>query len=405
MSQVETPVLPSPRSAEAAKNPKTRLAAGGREERGQAFRSLLQTLDKGAGKAVAEKPAEPGRAEPGDKAEAFPAERLADLLATAPTEPTSPTDGVADAARLLLGAAQPPAPETRPEPRRETGPRRDGFAALNGVLARAATGAADALEPAPRPATAEAGIALPTEEVALPDLPDATGLLDPKPAAAEATAKDAGPDKPFTIAVIRQETHLPPVLRLSPLQQVAEPIRQAASELSASRGQEVPDLGTAKPGGIAEPTKILHIQLSPVELGSIVVKLRISQGGMEVRLEASRAETAQLLANDREALREIVKASGHALDQVSVETVHVESAGADPRPGQDAPRDGGREDGAGRDGRGFDPSRQQDRQNDRQNDRPSPQRQDARQEALISTEDTHDRRESHRPGRDPLRYL
>lgn len=405
MSQVETPVLPSPRSAEAAKNPKTRLTAGGREERGQAFRSLLQTLDKGAGKGVAEKPTEPGRAEPGDKAEAFPAERLADLLATAPTEPTIPTDGAADAARVLLGAAQPPAPETRPEPRREAGPRRDGFAALNGVLARAATGAADALEPAPRPATAEADIALPTEEVALPDLPDATGLLDPKPVAAEATAKDAGPDKPFTIAVIRQETHLPPVMRLSPLQQVAEPIRQAASELSASRAQEVPDLGTAKPGGIAEPTKILHIQLSPVELGSIVVKLRISQGGMEVRLEASRAETAQLLANDREALREIVRASGHALDQVSVETVHVESAGADPRPGQDAPRDGGREDGAGRDGRGFDPSRQQDRQNDRQNDRPSPQRQDARNEALISTEDTHDRRESHRPGRDPLRYL
>ncbi len=81
MSQVETPVLPSPRGAEAAKNPKTRLTAGGREERGQAFRSLLQTLDKGAGKAVAEKPTEPGRAETGDKAEAFPAERLADLLA------------------------------------------------------------------------------------------------------------------------------------------------------------------------------------------------------------------------------------------------------------------------------------------------------------------------------------
>ncbi|AOG04073.1 flagellar hook-length control protein FliK [Bosea sp. RAC05] len=404
MSQVETPAPPSGRSAEAVKYSKARLAVGGREERGQAFRSLLQTLDKGAGKPAADKPAEPGRAEPGDRADAFPAERLADLLATAPTEPTIPTDGAADAARLLLGAAHPPAPETQAEPRREPGPRRDGFAALNGVLARAATGAADALEPASRPATAEAGVALPTEEAALPDLQEATGPLDPKASTPESAAKDTGADKPFTIAVIRQETHLPPVLRLSPLQQVAEPIRQAASEL-ASRTQEVPDLGTAKPGGIAEPTKILHIQLSPVELGSIVVKLRISQGGMEIRLEASRAETAQLLAHDREALREIVRASGHALDQVSVETVHVESAGADPRPGQDAPRDGAREEGAGRDGRGFDPSRQQDRQNDRQGDRQEPQRRDTRNDALISTEDTHDRRESHRPGRDPHRYL
>ena len=405
MSQVETPVLPAGRSAEAAKISKARLAVGGREERGQAFRSLLQTLEKGAGKPAADKPTETGRSEPGDRADAFPAERLADLLATAPAEPVATADSTADAARLLLGAAQPPAPETRPEPRREAGPRRDGFAALNGVLARTATGAADALEPAPRPAAAEAGVALPTEEVALPDLPDATGPLDPKASTPESAAKDTGADKPFTIAVIRQETHLPPVMRLSPLQQVAEPIRQAASELSASRAQDVPDISSRKAGAIAEPTKILHIQLSPVELGSIVVKLRISQGGMEVRLEASRAETAQLLAHDREALREIVRASGHALDQVSVETVHVESAGADPRPGQDAPRDGAREERAGRDGRGFDPSRQQDRQNDRQGDRQEPQRQDTRNDALISTEDTHDRRESHRPGRDPHRYL
>ncbi len=407
MSQVETPVLPSPRSAgaEAARNPKARLAAGGREERGQAFRSLLQTLDKGAGKPALEKPADIGRTELGDKAEAFPAERLADLLATVPAEPVAPSDGTAGAIRLLLGAVQPPAPETRPEPRRESGPRREGFAALSSVLARATTGATAAMEPTILPAAAEAGVTLPTEAVDLPDLPDATGAIDAKQASTEPAMKDNGPDKPFTIAVIRQETHLPPVLRLSPLQQVAEPIRQAAAELSASRAQDVPEIGSGKTGGIAEPTKILHIQLSPVELGSIVVKLRISQGGMEIRLEASRAETAQLLGHDREALREIVRASGHALDQVSVETVHVESAGADPRPGQDAPRDGTREEGAGRDGRGFDPSRQQDRQNDRQNDRQEPQRRDAHNDAPISTEDTHDRRESLRPGRDPLRYL
>ncbi|MGQ3283362.1 hypothetical protein, partial [Bosea sp. (in: a-proteobacteria)] len=93
MSQVETPVLSPGRSAEAAKNPKARLAAGGREERGQAFRSLLQTLDKGAGKPPTDKPAEPGRAEPGDKAEAFSAERLAGLLAATPAEPPASAEG------------------------------------------------------------------------------------------------------------------------------------------------------------------------------------------------------------------------------------------------------------------------------------------------------------------------
>ncbi|MDP3258507.1 hypothetical protein, partial [Bosea sp. (in: a-proteobacteria)] len=93
MSQVETPVVPSARGAEAAKSSKARLTAGGREERGQAFRSLLQTLEKGAGKSPADKPAEPGRAEPAEKADAFSAERLAEMLATAPAEPVTPSDG------------------------------------------------------------------------------------------------------------------------------------------------------------------------------------------------------------------------------------------------------------------------------------------------------------------------
>jgi hypothetical protein len=413
MSLLETPFAapgrnPGTAGPDAAKNPKARLAPGGRDERGQAFRSLLQNVDKAAKTAPQPKSAEAAPGETGANSEGPVADLLLEALVPAALpEPAAATSGTADAARQLLGALQTPAHEARPDNRKEPGSRRDAFAALNSALAKAETGtAAEAAANAGRPAGAQPGIAMPSDTSAPADLPglaDLGKLSEPKPDAPGRPDKAAGelaPDKPLSITVVRQETHLPPVLRLSPLQQVAEPIRQASAELSPARTQEVPDLAADRPAGIAAPTKILHIQLSPVELGSIVVKLRISQGGMDVRLEASRAETAQMLANDREALREIVRASGYALDQVSVETVHIDQAGPDPRPGgqEAANRDGASEARAGaRDGRGFDQSRQGERQ--------EPQSRSREPDPTLTPEDTHEPREIRRPGRDPDRYL
>ena len=416
MSLLETPFAapgrnPGTAGPEATKNPKAKLAPSGRDERGQAFRSLLQNVDKAAKTAPQPKSAEVAPGETAANGEGPAADLLLEaLVPTALPEPAAATSGTADAARLLLGALQTPAREAQPDSRKEPGPRRDAFAALNSALATAGTGAGAetaAAAGAGRPAGTEPGLAMPSDTSAPSDLPglaDLGKLSEPKPDAPGRPDKAAGevaPDKPLSITVVRQETHLPPVLRLSPLQQVAEPIRQATAELTATRSQEVPDLAADRPAGIAAPTKILHIQLSPVELGSIVVKLRISQGGMEVRLEASRAETAQMLANDRDALREIVRASGYALDQVSVETVHVDQAAPDPRPsGQEATnRDGGAsgERAGARDGRGFDQSRQGERQ--------EPQSRGREPDSPLTPEDIHEPREIRRPGRDPDRYL
>lgn len=424
MSQLETPFAAAGRSAaaagtEAAKNPKAKLTPGGRDERGQAFRSLLQSVGTGSGQAAAgktgaatqPKPADAAPGETSASGEGPAADLLLEALVPAALpEPAAATSGAADAARQLLSALQTPARDAQPDSRKEPGMRRDAFAALNSALARAGTGSTAETTAAPaRAGSIGPDIAMPSDTTALADLPGLTDLphlgrlSDPKPDAAgrsDKAARDLAPDKPIAITVIRQETHLPPVMRLSPLQQVAEPIRQATAELSQARPQEVPDLAGDRSPGIAAPTKILHIQLSPVELGSIVVKLRISQGGMDVRLEASRAETAQMLANDREALREIVKASGYALDQISVETVHVDQASPDPRPGgqETANRDGASEERSGtRDGRGFDQSRQGERQ--------EPQRRGWERDSTTTQEDTHEPREIRRPGRDPDRYL
>jgi len=414
MSNLETPFLPPGRApgaagASATKDPKARPAPGGRDERGQTFRSLLQTLDKAAGKTAAT-PGKSVNATPAEDGENGEADATASMLdALAPAVQPESAMGPTDAARMLLGGLQPPAREARSEARKEPGARRDSFASLNSALARAGTTiGSDTAAAAAKSAAGETGVAMPGDGTAPVDLPgladsaEIAALVDAnegEPGTPEAMAKGAVPDTPMSITVVRQETHLPPVMRLSPLQQVTEPIRQAVTELATARADVVPDLGTEKPAGIAEPTKILHIQLSPVELGSIVVKLRISQGGMEIRLEASRSETAQMLANDREALREIVKASGYALDQVSVETMHVDAAVADPRSGgQESARDGGAEDRSGaREGRNFEQSRERQER--------EPQRRDWRQDASTSQEEVHEPRPVSRSGRDSHRYL
>jgi flagellar hook-length control protein FliK len=244
---------------------------------------------------------------------------------------------------------------------------------------------------------------MPSDDVSGRGMPGSTALsqlndlIDDKAGATEAGKEDGQPAKPLSISITRQETYLPPVMRLSPFQQVVEPIRQAAVDLAASRAEAVPELGSDKPNEISAPTKILHIELRPVELGSITVKLRLSQGGMEIRLEASRAETAQMLANDKDALREVIKASGYSIDAVSVETVHIDAPASDRQAGQDNAsneRPGGR-DG---DGRGFEQSRQGEH-------RQEPRQRGWGADIASSKDESHDLDDARSKGRDPSRYL
>ncbi|MDR6869110.1 hypothetical protein J2Y55_000103 [Bosea sp. BE125] len=405
MSSLETPALPQARTAAntTGKDAKARGGIGGREERGSAFRALLQSVTNTApqGKlAPAEKGAEVAFAESGeDSAAAGP-----DVTAAAATPPQPEAATSPDAAaRLLLGALQTPARDA-PEPRKEPTRRDASLASLSSALAQAGRMAgADTAKGTARQLAAEQGPAMPSDDEPGPDLPGSTALsqlndlIDDKAGATEAMKDDGQPAKPLSISITRQETYLPPVMRLSPFQQVVEPIRQAAVDLAASRAEAVPELGSDKPNEISAPTKILHIELRPVELGSITVKLRLSQGGMEIRLEASRAETAQMLANDKDALREVIKASGYSIDAVSVETVHIDAPASDRQAGQgnaSNERPGGR-DG---DGRGFDQSRQGEH------------RQEPRQRGWVadiasSKDESHDLDDARSKGRDPSRYL
>ncbi|RDJ27410.1 flagellar hook-length control protein FliK [Bosea caraganae] len=445
MNRLDTPLGPEAsvtKSGAAGKDLLKRL--GGRDERGSAFGAMLKALDPK--KPVVKPDAADDADKAGDKVPAPPrddarAKAADDILATPPAAaaPEQAVSGESAAARLLLGPFQPAESEAPPPAGKDAGPRETPvMAALTGVLDEMARTlpregrAAGFARPEQPPQPGAAGIAMPSQDKApAADLSLLSRLADvlKDPAAAKdiATAQDAaestaplarphakdddqnaapgpkpeGGPGPLTIAVTHQETHLPPVTRLSPFQQVVEPIRQAAAELVASlRGSDaIPELDSLKPSEISSPTKLLHLELRPVELGTITVKMRLSQGGMELRIEASRPETAALLSQDKEALREIIRASGYSPDAVSVETVHVDAAPGDwqrAQHRQDAPQNPTPD---GRDGgRGFSEFRQgeQGREAPRQSRTP---------DAPLSKDEPHDMAETGRAGGDPHLYL
>ncbi len=80
----------------------------------------------------------------------------------------------------------------------------------------------------------------------------------------------------------------------------------AAATPAAQLGEAIARSGAAVPapeaGAAAGPVRILEIQLHPVELGMVTVRLRSGRDGLEVRVRAARPETARLLESDRAGL-------------------------------------------------------------------------------------------------------
>ncbi|MBS9479328.1 flagellar hook-length control protein FliK [Ancylobacter radicis] len=119
------------------------------------------------------------------------------------------------------------------------------------------------------------------------------------------------------------------------------------------------------------PVRILEIQLHPVELGVVTVRLRNGRNGLEVRVQAARAETAQLLAQDRTALLASLTEQGHVAADLTITSLTASAGltGHDARglpsstwPAPDEGDSDGRQQhsGARRDGRQNDTPAQRD---------------------------------------------
>ncbi|VUD74985.1 hypothetical protein MET9862_05622 [Methylobacterium symbioticum] len=108
--------------------------------------------------------------------------------------------------------------------------------------------------------------------------------------------------------------------------------------------------GQAAGHGQAEgPLRLLTLQLHPADLGAVVVRMRLQDGRLEMNLQASREETADLLRKDREALGELLRGAGYRPDIVTIQSGPADQQGPGSR-GQGAFQ--GPETGAGGAGSG-----------------------------------------------------
>ncbi len=103
----------------------------------------------------------------------------------------------------------------------------------------------------------------------------------------------------------------------APVQFLAGRIAEEAAALS----QPAPGAGPAAAhtqSAVMSPTKVLHIQLQPIELGTVTMKLSLKDNALHVELEVGRGETKTLIQNDRDALTSLLRSAGYLVEGLDV---------------------------------------------------------------------------------------
>lgn len=164
------------------------------------------------------------------------------------------------------------------------------------------------------------------------DTPQKPGIAAPtpaKPSAAggsnatmQAAASAEHPVRAATkVAVLQQETHFQPVTPQALPQTIADFVGTEINGLTDQAAGARPVDGAASPldpqtGG---PTRVLTLRLDPPSLGTVTVKLRLTGGAVEVELTAARAETVQMLQQQRDALTDLMRSAGYSADVALVQ--------------------------------------------------------------------------------------
>lgn len=132
---------------------------------------------------------------------------------------------------------------------------------------------------------------------------------------------------PIKMSVVTRETHFEPVARLSPVQQITTAIGDELAKVAGPAPAETTSQ-TAEPSRHASgPLKVLHLKLEPEDLGAVVLKMRLVDKSLELEVVASRQETADLLAKDRDTLTRVLRGSGYTADVIAISTSTAPDSG------------------------------------------------------------------------------
>ncbi|MGX5777378.1 flagellar hook-length control protein FliK [Methylorubrum zatmanii] len=109
----------------------------------------------------------------------------------------------------------------------------------------------------------------------------------------------------------------------------ATPQRQIVDAVTAQLTAVAP-APQARPTALpaeAGPLKILTLQLQPAELGTVLVRMRLQDGRLEMNLRTSREETAERLRKEGGLLSGLLREAGYQADAVTIEAGGAGSAG------------------------------------------------------------------------------
>lgn len=279
---------------------------------GATVRSRPASKDDKAADAATEPAVAPSATEP--KIGGEPVLALQTLLGTGPTDQPAQHDGALSLSALVSSQGEDSdAPAGKPD--------------------KAAGASTDRLGRSPGPALpSTAGLALAHGEASAPPTSEPT---DPFSALSSllnrATDTSAEPETsdvaPIKMSVVTRETHFEPVARLSPVQQITTVVGEELAAMGEPAKTEASSQQVETPRHSSGPLKVLHLKLEPEDLGAVVLKMRLVDKSLELEVVASRQETADLLAKDRDALTRALRGSGYSADVVSISTSTVPDSG------------------------------------------------------------------------------
>jgi flagellar hook-length control protein FliK len=117
---------------------------------------------------------------------------------------------------------------------------------------------------------------------------------------------------PIALSVVGQSTSFAPVTASSLVPQVAAPII-AACHAPAS-------VATSTYPPAAPVVRTLEIQLVPENLGSVTVKMKLTDNVLAVQVAADHQGTLRLLTESKDALAQSLQSSGYKLDSMTLQS-------------------------------------------------------------------------------------
>ena len=192
---------------------------------------------------------------------------------------------------------------------------------MPGLAPQAAAPAVQSQQPPANPAIPVLGPQQPrpearAQESERTDLADIETGLAPR-SSAETDKAPPAPERKHDVAftVTRQETFLAPAGQAPVSHQAAERI------ISELKGTDAPAANASQPGRpdtAAQPVRVLHIQLTPPELGLLTVRLTLRENALDIKLEADEQRTVQMLEADRGKLGDMLRSAGYIVDALAV---------------------------------------------------------------------------------------